>query len=839
MRKRIVLFLTLMLLASGLMARDVSANQWGTNPDRGILKEVQAPSGNPLSNTIWIYAKDVSGVAHLFVEYDDGTVVDLGTTATVTLDEAYTNGRTITLDATGDMVIRTDPDTNPNELVFDVVTGVGALADMIIVQTTSGTITDFIDCTDAGVTNCLNIGGNSILGAGGIINFNEFDVSGTTGAITINDGGDLGAITIEGTVLDINTLRFVGAGNVVSAAGTAITLDADSGNLAAEDLIVTANNFSVTAAGNVTVGNDLAVTGAITAASFKQDTIQPATAAPADLTVQGNGAGKVKIAPNAASTGNIELGGTGGATTIDVLAGADLQVSEGKLTVTNTANENVVTVTANSVVGNKVIAVTGNGITTGDMLYLETSDAGLTSGNYIRAYNGAANVFTVADEGATVITGVVDTDVLTLTNGDIKVTLGDIRLSNGILTADWDTDQASHFIRNFAGAGTNPVVTVRDDNTASTNVAMLVDQDGTGASTALKVVHDGDNPAIDLSAGVARTGDVIAVAMANQLGQRAINITGAMTSTAGGGVIEVHGTGVIPATASLLRLDADTAQPGDGDGWMLNIDDDSLVVATPDKYAVLIDSANNEALHVATGKALFDEMPTFTLGVDINSDVDIDLAANSNEVDITAAATDYAANSGVVQIYGSGAGGQTNASYLLRLARKANADAQDHFIQAVDNSTGAAGNGAVVFSLDSGGAMTVAGTITPQGAITGDGGGALGGMLITVTNDTNGKTVAIAESQNINTNSGAGAPGVWDLPECSTAIGAVFTFVVMAAQNMDINPDTGDQIQILTNAAGDAVRASTVGSSITLTCMDATNIAVLSIYPVANWTDVN
>ena len=54
MRKRIVLFLTLMLLASGLMARDVSANQWGTNPDRGILKEVQAPSGNPLSNTIWI-----------------------------------------------------------------------------------------------------------------------------------------------------------------------------------------------------------------------------------------------------------------------------------------------------------------------------------------------------------------------------------------------------------------------------------------------------------------------------------------------------------------------------------------------------------------------------------------------------------------------------------------------------------------------------------------------------------------------------------------------------------------------------------------------------------------
>jgi hypothetical protein len=44
-------------------------------------------------------------------------------------------------------------------------------------------------------------------------------------------------------------------------------------------------------------------------------------------------------------------------------------------------------------------------------------------------------------------------------------------------------------------------------------------------------------------------------------------------------------------------------------------------------------------------------------------------------------------------VYGSSAGGQTNESYLLRLARKADGDAQDAFILCQDNSTGAAANG--------------------------------------------------------------------------------------------------------------------------------------------------
>ena len=54
----------------------------------------------------------------------------------------------------------------------------------------------------------------------------EFDVDGGTGSVTINDGGDLGAFSVEGTVLDINSLDFVGTGTVTSGANTNITMTA-------------------------------------------------------------------------------------------------------------------------------------------------------------------------------------------------------------------------------------------------------------------------------------------------------------------------------------------------------------------------------------------------------------------------------------------------------------------------------------------------------------------------------------------------------------------------------------------------------------------------------------
>lgn len=98
-------------------------------------------------------------------------------------------------------------------------------------------------------------------------------------------------------------------------------------------------------------------------------------------------------------------------------------------------------------------------------------------------------------------------------------------------------------------------------------------------------------------------------------------------------------------------------------------------------------------------------------------------------------------------------------------------------------------------------------------------------------------SVAAADSGQIYTNAGAGGAVVFNLPEASTVIGQSFTFVVIAAQNLDVNPADADVILGATNAAGDALRNAVAGGSITLTVIDATNIVVTGIN--GSWADVN
>jgi hypothetical protein len=116
----------------------------------------------------------------------------------------------------------------------------------------------------------------------------------------------------------------------------------------------------------------------------------------------------------------------------------------------------------------------------------------------------------------------------------------------------------------------------------------------------------------------------------------------------------------------------------------------------------------------ATGTITFSNGFTSNATLDQNEDVDIDFDANDEEVSIVSTATDYAAGSGIVTIYDDGTG-QTNASYLLRLAREADADEQDNFILCEDNSTGAAGNGDDRFKVDSDGDTMIAGDLQVWG----------------------------------------------------------------------------------------------------------------------------
>jgi len=289
-----------------------------------------------------------------------------------------------------------------------------------------------------------------------------------------------------------------------------------------------------------------------------------------------------------------------------------------------------------------------------------------------------------------------------------------LRESDGKIEIDTNEDDTSHIIRN-QGATTGPVVEIEETAAAADNAALLIDQNATAAASYGIEIDTEGGDAIHFS-DLAATGDGITITTAAAYTGQILAVNDTLVGTNGEGIIDIHTTGNQATDSTLLRLDADTGTlAGATDGFLINVDDDSGAAAT--SYAVLIDSANNEALHVATGKALFDEHATFTSGIDADGDLDIDFSANTEEMNITFDVADYAAGSGAITVYDTTAAGPTNASYLLRLAREANGDAQGHFILCEDNSTGADGNGDDMFKVDAGGAVTAAGDVTAGGNV--------------------------------------------------------------------------------------------------------------------------
>lgn len=67
-----------------------------------------------------------------------------------------------------------------------------------------------------------------------------------------------------------------------------------------------------------------------------------------------------------------------------------------------------------------------------------------------------------------------------------------------------------------------------------------------------------------------------------------------------------------------------------------------------------------------------------------------------------------------------------------------------------------------------------------------------------------------------------------NLPEASVALGCTLSFVTLNASNFDVNPDNADQILVATNAAGDSIRNATLGNTITLRAVSASQWVVIA-----------
>jgi len=499
------------------------------------LPEITTPSTNPPTDNGWLYVLDGGGsVQTLYFKDVAGTVTNLLQAGTPAWDKVGDPVATasITLGTYTNTFTGSAIAANQNQFL-----NTGNMGDFAIVyiQQLTGTPTDgkllygtmastsvdgiqiYNSAADITATNVLlrldyldndDTDGYYILARDNSSANTEFSVD-MTGAIVGH------SLNVSSTTLTATALTFVGAGGITTAAGTALTLAADDGVTAAEDLIITANNIQLLATGALTISPDVALTtaiiltdtdltnalsvgdnniigttggftytawsidasgnftttGTLSGVTILQDAISAKSAA-TTLTLNGTGAGGVSIG-TLAGTGAITLGGVGKATLVSLPAAVDLTMAGGQLSITDTAEGDLVTLLNSILVTSDILDITaggtrtsgsvikiadsattastiaivastqtsgkgisytnaGAGILTGDAIYLAVTDGAGFTGSYINCFDGIASDFTIKRYGATVIAGNASgTDALTLTNGDILVSAGNIDITTG------------------------------------------------------------------------------------------------------------------------------------------------------------------------------------------------------------------------------------------------------------------------------------------------------------------------------------------------------------------------------------------------------------------------
>jgi hypothetical protein len=210
-----------------------------------------------------------------------------------------------------------------------------------------------------------------------------------------------------------------------------------------------------------------------------------------------------------------------------------------------------------------------------------------------------------------------------------------------------------------------------------------------------------------------------------------------------------------------------------------------------------------------------------------------------------------AANLGMVHILSDGTAAATTATLLRVALSGTNVSGQAAMcLDLVDTSTSGGGTEYVMQISSTNnealniptGKVVIAEGITASGTITGDGGDAIIGYRKNFLAGTDAIALTTAMSGKVFTNAGDADGNIYTLPEGSTAIGCYYTFVVAAATAVNVNPNDGTDrfIGPIVDNPGDSIQSSTIGDSVTVLCIDATNWVILAAYPAAtDWPDAN
>ncbi len=342
-----------------------------------------------------------------------------------------------------------------------------------------------------------------------------------------------------------------------------------------------------------------------------------------------------------ATDGDLELSKSTSTTTIqgdltvdeDATFTTDVVLSDGSLTITDADEAATLAIINNTAAAVNVVSITADAIAAGgSLLYLDSLAAGMSTGLFINCYDNAATVWSVGDNGATVIAGAGAANVFTITAGDILMSAGGIAVTkaanNATLTVTNDTaTTASVFV--FAGAGaftgttTTSFMTITPSGLTSGTAVYLplaACDTGTGLQIVANAITSGQAVEITSSAttlattgrlflvdhsGATGTTAVIAEFTSDATDETTVLRVAATAAISAGVILDVSGaaltdgvcidmTGLAAITAGkAIHIDADGVTQTDG--ILVHIDSASTALTSTGRL-LLIDHTGSETV---------------------------------------------------------------------------------------------------------------------------------------------------------------------------------------------------------------------------------------------------
>jgi len=429
------------------------------------------------------------------------------------------------------------------------------------------------------------------------------------------------------------------------------------------------------------------------------------------LTITNDGSGADITAPGFSLT-------SGAITAVSAALSGDITLDDGsgaspKITFTDETDETAVMQKADSgYLQLTTLAADGLHIFTGN-LKVGNGTPGQTIDGEDAYIEGLLEVDGAVDFGGTLaVAGAVTVDSFTVTNA--TVLSGTVALSEDVSATFAADEEITIDAATTDNTNTDGVIDLNFDSITNggdaVNVKATMVAGGSGSEVITGVLVDLDDDSD--AAGTLRGTSVVVSDGTGSSSIQAFYTSGAdIAFQADNGYLRI-GTGSSPDVT-----------PGDDDAFIegtLEVDGAARLDGAVDLNSTLdvsgtLSGADAAFSSTVTANSLaVTTTATITGGLNVDEDVDIDLDANDEEVSVVSTAADYTTGSGVVTVYDDSTG-QSNASYLLRLAREADGDAQDNFILCEDNSDGSAGNGDDMFKVDTGGEVTTAGSINAGG----------------------------------------------------------------------------------------------------------------------------